>query len=252
MTTQTPQDKKKIKAVIFDFDGTLADTMHEITAAMNRTLRSYGFAERTYREMRNFINYGAYELVNRAFPKDSPASLIEEALPIYHSYYEEIHLETRGPYAGLTEVISFLRDNGYKIGVLSNKAHELTVNLTNQIFGEGVFDFILGLGQFERKPAPDAGYYAAESLGVKTEEILFIGDSQVDIRFSKNTNMTSVGVTWGYRDEKCLIEENADYIVRKHFACKFKSNKKAIKSAHLSGFYCFFYVFIYKTKFSVK
>lgn len=205
-------EQKKVKAVFFDLDGTLADTMPEITRAMNRTLRHYNFPERTCQEMRNCINYGVQELVRLAFPADCPPDLLKEALPLYQGNYGALYLETKHPYAGIPEVLDYLKKQGYYLGIISNKSHNFTLSLSEQIFGTDAFEYIIGQGQFPRKPAPDAGYYIAEKLGIATSQIIFVGDSHVDLHFAKNAGMIPLSVTWGYRDEEALIQEGAQFL----------------------------------------
>lgn len=204
---------KKAQAVLFDLDGTLADTMPEITRAMNHTLCAFNFPERTYAEMRNCINYGVRELVRLAFPQECTPELLEEALGLYQNNYGSLYLETKRPYDGMYEVLAHLKKQDYRLGVISNKTHEYTVRLIDQIFGLDVFDVVIGQGRFPRKPDPDVGYYVAERLGLAPGEIIFVGDSHVDVHFAKNTGMIPLSVTWGYRDKEVLVREGA-----RHFA----------------------------------
>ena len=183
---------RKVKAIFFDLDGTLADTLHEITQAMNLTLRHYNFPERNYQQMLNCINYGVLELVRRAFPEHCTPEFINEALPLYQKNYGSVYLDTKLPYDGIPEVLSELKKKGYHLGVISNKTHIFTLNLTKQIFGDDTFDLIIGQERFPGKPAPEVGYYAAKKLGIATDQIIFIGDSHVDLSFlRKNTGMIS-------------------------------------------------------------
>ena len=206
-----------IRAIVFDFDGTLADTIPAIREGLNATMRHFGFPEHSLEAVRSFINFGARELVRSALPteKQTDAAFVEEALEIYEGFYGKTYLHTRETYAGLSELVRELHDlHGMKIGVLSNKEHLFVCNLVEQVLDAGICEAVQGnIPDKPAKPDPYLSRRVAEALGVATEECIMVGDSDVDIRTAKNAGMIPVSVSWGYRDADFLRERGAEYIV---------------------------------------
>ena len=204
-----------IRAVIFDFDGTIADTIFAIREGVNMTMRQYGYPEHTYDEVQSFINNGARQLVLRAMPEDlrSDEALWDRVFETYEECYGQTYMQTKEAYDGLPELIARLHEEGMKIGVLSNKEDLFVNNLTKQVLFPNTFDAVQGVvpGQ-PTKPHPYLSNRTAESLGVKPEECIMIGDSDVDIATAYNAGMIHVGVSWGYRSEEILREKGAKYV----------------------------------------
>ena len=201
-----------LRAAIFDLDGTLADTMEALGEGMNRALAHYGCPQRTREELLECINYGSREFVRRAFPADFPQDKIDEALIYYKARYAEVWQKTEVPYPGVYELLDKLKALGFKIGVVTNKMHEITVPLTEKLFGEGYFDAVIGQGPYEPKPDPASTMAVLEAFGVEQSEAAFIGDSHIDMRTAKNSGLTAIGVAWGYRPESVLWDEGADAV----------------------------------------
>jgi phosphoglycolate phosphatase len=213
-----------IRAVIFDFDGTIADTISAIREGVNMTMRQYGYPEHTYDEVQSFINNGARQLVLRAMPEDlrSDEALWDRVFETYEESYGQTYMQTKEAYDGLPELIQKLHDtDGFKIGVLSNKEDLFVRNLTHQVLFPNTFDAVQGVVPgHPTKPHPYLGNRIAESLGVKPEECIMIGDSDVDFRTAQNAGMAHIGVSWGYRDEAFLRDHGVTRIA--HSAAELK------------------------------
>lgn len=204
-----------IKALIYDLDGTLADTLPSLCQAINMTMDHYGAPLRTCEDVRLAIGSGARMLVKRLLP-DTLANhedKVTEALLYYNARYAETYTAA-DCYDGIQDAVTALCHRGYTSAVLSNKPDKYTVALCRILFPENTF--ALTQGQQEgvpTKPDPTAPLSIAARLGVKPEECAFIGDSEVDIRTAKNAGMMSVGCAWGYRSADDLRAEGADAVI---------------------------------------
>ncbi|MBE6608848.1 MAG: HAD family hydrolase [Ruminococcaceae bacterium] len=201
------------KAVIFDLDGTLVDTLGDLTFAMNEMLRHFGYPERSRKEVETFIGNGQKMFVTRSLPEYARS---EENIAVCTEYYAEKYSENivkySVPYEGIVDMLENMKKAGIKIAVLSNKSDVHVQKIIKTLFGEDFFDAALGAGRFAVKPAPESVLYTAETLGVKPSEIAFVGDSDVDIKTGHNAGMYSVGVSWGYRGREVLSSAGADKI----------------------------------------
>jgi len=208
---------KSIKAIIFDLDGTLADTIWAIRAAVNNTMNHYGYPEKDYDTVKNAIGGGARNLIKSIVPQNKAGDeeYISEVLKFYNGEYEKTYLMTDSCYLGMSETVTELHNMGYKLAILSNKPERFVLGLTEQLFPDGEISFAAGHSELPIKPDPASTLMVAGKLGVKPNECVFIGDSDVDIMTAKNAGMTSVGCSWGYRGAEVLRECGADIIVEK-------------------------------------
>lgn len=202
-----------IKAAIFDFDGTLADTLDALREGVNMTMEYYGFPLHTNEDIKRFINNGAKELVRRSLPEDrrDDEAFVEEALAKYNECYEKVYLHTDRAYDGIPEAIKSLRARAIKIAVLSNKPDRFTKALCKNLFGDDI-DLAIGAGVFPRKPDPAGPLSIASRFGVLPCECVFIGDSDVDMKTARAAGMTALGVSWGFRARDVLVSAGADHI----------------------------------------
>ena len=207
-----------IKAIIFDLDGTLADTMKDLGTAMNAMLRSYGYKERTRKELTSFINKGARYFVWKSLPDgltDEPESeTVTAAMKIYSENYAKCYLDKTTEYDGITEALTKLKERGIKMGVLSNKPDRFVKEIANKLFPD-IFVCAYGQTDLPVKPDPAAAFMVAKELGAAPSECAFVGDSDIDMTTAINAKMLPVGVSWGYRPEECLKEAGAKVIIRK-------------------------------------
>lgn len=204
-----------IKAVLFDFDGTVADTIPAIREGVNATMRRLDFPEHSYGEIISFINNGARELIRCALPEEyrGNAEFVARTLALYDGCYAEVCAAfPHFAYPGVAELIRELHKT-YRIGILSNKQDALLRVLCGKVLFPGTYDAIQGfLNDVPPKPDPTMTERIADSLGVSPAECVMIGDSDVDIRTAANAGMEHIGVSWGYRDEDFLRQHGASRI----------------------------------------
>lgn len=200
------------KAVIFDLDGTLLDTLGDLHAAVNHALRSFGFPGRSIDEVRRFIGNGVVKLMQRSTPENTDADTDRKCLDTFREYYLVHMRDMTAPYEGVISLLGELRSRGVKTAVVSNKLHEAVCELCDDYFG-GLIDEAIGVSiETERKPSPVNVYKALERMGVTADECIYIGDSEVDVQTSHNAGVKCIGVTWGFRDRAELIEAGAEII----------------------------------------
>ncbi len=200
------------KAVIFDLDGTLLDTLGDLHAAVNYALSVFGFPLRSLDEVRRFIGNGVVKLMQRATPENTDAETDRKCLEAFREHYL-IHMrDMTAPYEGVISLIKELRSRGIKTAVVSNKLHEAVCELCEDYF-PGLIDEAIGVSvESERKPSPVNVYKAFEKMGVTAEECIYIGDSEVDVQTAHNAGVKCIGVTWGFRDNDELIKAGAEII----------------------------------------
>ena len=202
----------KIKGFIFDLDGTLADTLPELNAAMNVTRGRFGLAPIGREEVMRGINDGPRKFVERTFPEGTDEKTVDEATAWYIKDYEDHYKNTKTAFDGMVETIAAIRAAGCRVAVLTNKAHNAAVLLTEQIFGKGVFEPIWGVKDKPLKPEPDAALEIAKMFDAKPDEICFVGDSHIDMQTGKNAGMHPIGVSFGYKPVEVLLENGAEFI----------------------------------------
>ena len=200
-----------IKALAFDFDGTLADTLPAITVGVNSALRLLGHPTHTEKEVRGFINRGARELIRGALPERyrNDEDYITRAFEIYKVEYAKCNLLTKETYRGVDALVAELHKT-YRVGVLSNKPHDLLVAVVGQVLPAGSVDAVVGVGPNDPiKPDPRLSRKLTDALGVDPAECIMIGDSDVDLLTAKNAGMKHIGVAWGYRSAEFLRDAGA-------------------------------------------
>ncbi len=204
-----------LKVFIFDLDGTLIDSLADIAESINRMLDARGYPRCEQEVFKQMVGDGMEKLVERALPVAVRSEeLIKVCVEEYRAHYDVLwHAQTR-PYPGIVEMLAELKTRGLKLGVISNKAHRFTVPMTEHFFGPDTFDHILGQrAEVPRKPAPDGAHEMADLLGLKTDEMAYVGDSGIDMEFAKNSGMRAVGVRWGFRSEEELRTCGADLLI---------------------------------------
>ena len=204
------------KVCIFDLDGTLTDTLESLTYSVNATLTELGLRKITMDQCRQFVGNGAKVLIEKALAAsgDEELALLDRGLEVYKRIFGENCTYHVVPYDGIPELLETLREQGIKTAVLSNKPHNQTVDVVADIFGKEKFACIAGQREgISRKPDPAGVYEILESLGVKKEECLYIGDSEVDVETARRAGVTGVGVTWGFRSRDVLEKAGAVHII---------------------------------------
>lgn len=205
-----------IKAVLFDLDGTIANSIKDLANATNIALMKYGFPTRRTEEFRYFVGDGIPKMLERALPEgEATEEAVEKLLAVFKPFYAVHYADNTLPYEGVTELISSLKADGFKIAVVTNKAQDMADIVVNKLYGN-VFDMVFGKREgIPAKPDPTAALMTMESLGVTPQECVFIGDSGVDIAAAVNSSAFPVGVLWGFRDREELIQNGARYIIEK-------------------------------------
>lgn len=207
------EEENTLKAVIFDMDGTLLDTLADLTDSVNEALKVHSLPLRTSDEIRMFVGNGARQLIARAIPDGEANPLFETTLAIYKTYYDYHCKDNTKPYAGILQLLKELKQRQYKIGVVSNKPDKAVKELCKEYFGDYI-DVAIGETEgVQRKPAPDTLLKAMEELGVAREECVFIGDSDVDIKTAENADTRFIAVTWGFRNGDYLKENGAKELI---------------------------------------
>lgn len=205
------------KLVIFDLDGTLLNTIEDLGNAANYALSQNGYPTHSLASYPFFVGNGVRNLIRKALPDDMRTdSIIESLLKDFKEYYNEHNTDCTKPYDGIEELLRNLQDNGVKIAVASNKYQQATEIIIAHYFGD--IDFVAVYGQREGvnvKPDPSVVFSILSDAKVPKSEVLYVGDSGVDMETARRACVDSVGVTWGFRSEKELNEYHADMIVNK-------------------------------------
>ncbi len=202
------------KAVIFDLDGTLLNTLEDIGTAANKALAGKGFPSHPIDLYREFIGEGAKLMITRALPEEYRDEMtIRSCLEEYLAEYRRCWDAATKPYDGIPDLLNMLVSRGMKIAVLSNKAEVFARLCVTQLLPHWTFDVVAGENEgVARKPDPQGALIIAARLGVDPGETLFVGDSGVDMKTAKAAGMFAVGALWGFRDREELEQNGADVL----------------------------------------
>ena len=206
---------KRYKAVIFDLDGTLLNTLEDLTDAVNHVMRQFNYPEHTIEEIRSFVGNGIKLLIERSLPdgKDNPE--FDKIFSEFKLYYtSHCQIKTR-PYDRIMELIAALKEQGYKLAIVSNKNQSAVTELNNIYFSDYISTAIGEKEGVRKKPAPDTVIKALSELGISSDDAVYVGDSDVDRETAENSNMDCISVTWGFRDRKLLESLNPYAIIDK-------------------------------------
>ena len=200
------------RAVIFDLDGTLLNTLGDLASSVNFALRSCGYPGRSIDEVRTFIGNGVIMLMHRSVPKGTNAEDEKKCFEKFRAHYLEHMEDTTAPYEGVNGLIRALGEKGIGTAVVSNKLDAAVKGLCKKHFP--LLTCAFGVTQeSERKPSAANVYKALSLLGVRSEEALYVGDSEVDVQTAQNAGLEMVGVTWGYRSRELLLSSGAKVLV---------------------------------------
>ncbi len=195
------------KCCVFDLDGTLINTIFALTRTINKVLERFGYAPIDEDHTRIFVGDGYKKFVERTliYRGDKDLACLEEALLLYCQVFEENCLYRIEAYDGMRELLAWLKEQGFKLAVLTNKADAQAKATIEKVYGSHMFDLITGeRPDVKRKPDPEGALYTARTLGVLPEECLYLGDTNTDMRTRIGAGMDTVGVTWGFRDREEL------------------------------------------------
>ncbi len=197
---------KDYKAIIFDLDGTLLNTLDDLADSTNFALSAMGYPTRTLKEVRAFVGNGVAKLIERAVPANTSPEKTAETLAVFKEHYA-LHCEDKtAPYAGIMALLDTLLANGKTLAVVSNKLDSAVSVLCKKYFGERMTVTVGDREGIRKKPYPDSVYEVLQHLGIEKEDAVYIGDSDVDIETAKNAEMDGISVTWGFRDLDVLVK----------------------------------------------
>lgn len=197
------------KCCIFDLDGTLVNSIYAIKKSVDLTLEPWGLRPVTVEESKVFVGDGYKKLLKRALAAQGDEALAhyDEAVERYPEIFKGCCMYKVEAYDGIWQLLEFLKEHGICAAVLSNKPHPRTLDNVRGVFGEGIFQLVYGEREdkgIKKKPAPDGVWAIIEELGIKREEVLYLGDTNTDMQTGKNAQVDTAGVTWGFRDRKEL------------------------------------------------
>lgn len=198
----------KYSLIIFDLDGTILDTLGDLTDACNAALEKHGYPTHTSEEVRTFIGNGVSSLIRLALPEGTDSMIHREVLADFKAwYFSHLNIKTR-PYPGIPEMLRKLRETGIHVAVNSNKIDPATCELCRTHFAETV-EFALGEREgVAKKPNPAGAKIIMEKFGALPENTLYVGDSSTDLETAANAGLDCAWVSWGFRHRSELGDIN--------------------------------------------
>jgi phosphoglycolate phosphatase len=202
-------------AIIFDLDGTLLDTLEDLSDAVNRTLAGQGFPVHEINAYRFFVGDGIIKLISRALPEsERTAETIHQCVEIFRTNYGQNWNRKTKPYPGIPDMLDTVVNRGLKLAVLSNKVHEFTEKLVMRLLPEWSFHAILGQKQnVPPKPDPVGALEIVRHLDLVPADFLYLGDSAVDMKTAVAAGMFPVGACWGFRTAEELQKSGCQALV---------------------------------------
>lgn len=204
------------KAVIFDLDGTLSDSIKSIKYCADLALEKVGLGPFDVEQYKYFVGDGAANLVKRALMAGGDTELVhfEEVFAEYKRIFKDNCMYEVKPYEGIRELLEALKEQEIAIAVLSNKPHAETIHVIETLFGKGYFDIIQGQkDNVAIKPSPEGVFQILEQLKLSPEDILYLGDTATDMKTGKSAGAFTIGALWGFRKREELEESHADAII---------------------------------------
>ena len=202
-----------IKLVAFDLDGTVADTLMDLAASVNQALSSRGLPTHSTDAYRHFVGNGVDNLMKRALGEHYTPELAEAVKTDFNTYYAAHSMDYTRAYEGMAGLLSRLSGDGILTAVVSNKPDAFVPAILSALYPDHRFDYMSGqIAGIPRKPAPDAMLRMMSGLGVSGDDTLYVGDSDVDVRFAHAAGVRVCGVSWGFRGAEELRSAGADLI----------------------------------------
>lgn len=202
------------KAVLFDLDGTLLNTLEDLADSTNAVLARRGFARHKLEKYKYFVGDGMYNLLRRALPAEQhDDAFIKQCVVEMKEEYSRRWSDKTEPYPGIIELLQNLREKGLKMAVLSNKPHEFTQVVVEKYF-PGYFDLAYGERTgIPRKPDPQGALDITKAMELSSEEFLYLGDTNTDMRTAVAAGMYAVGVLWGFRPAEEILAAGAKVLL---------------------------------------
>lgn len=203
--------------VLFDMDGTLLATLDDLNASVNHALKKAGLPTVTVDETRQAAGYGSIVLIEEqtkhAFPTDSPE--FKQVFDDFSAHYNANHDVLTRPYDGIIELLAALKERGFKMAIVSNKAQKDTEELRQLYFADYIDIAVGRTDDVAPKPAPDMAFIALEKLGSTPDQAYYVGDSEPDAQVAKNSGCVGVSCLWGFRSRETLERQNPDHFIDK-------------------------------------
>lgn len=203
----------KYQLAIFDLDGTLLNTLEDLTDSTNYVLSLHGYPVRTLEEVRRFVGNGIRRLIEQAVPEGVGAEVVDILFEEFMPHYQAHCADKTRPYDGVIALLQSLKQQGIRLAVVSNKEDNAVKELCDKYF-PNLLEVSAGerVG-IRRKPAPDTVNEVLKLLQMERNQAIYIGDSEVDVATARNAEIDCVAVDWGFRDKDCLQEAGAKVIV---------------------------------------
>ncbi len=210
-TNKRNKMKNNIKAVIFDLDGTLLNSLEDLADSVNAAMTKFSYPTHSIDAVCRFVGNGVAKLIERALPNGKENKDYEACLSYFKEHYALHMYDKTGPYENIPEMLDSLKSKGYKLAVVSNKFDAAVKELCKRYF-DGYIEVAIGENEAEgikKKPAPDTVIKALGMLGCTKDEAVYVGDSEVDVHTAKNSGMKCISVLWGFREKEFLESEGA-------------------------------------------
>ena len=201
-----------VKLCVFDLDGTLVNTLHDLTDSLNYALEQCGFPKLTESRVAAIVGHSVNYMCEHAVPPEHKADA-PKVLTLYMEHYKEHSLDRSHAYDGMIEAVEKIKAAGVTVAIASNKPHADTVKVVETLYPKDLFSIVLGrMDKFAIKPAPDVLHFIMTYFGVTPEESVYVGDSDVDVQFAHNAGMRCVSVNWGFRSVEEILAAGATCI----------------------------------------
>lgn len=206
----TEKKNRRYDAVVFDLDGTLLDTLTDLTDSLNAVLEQFGLMSHTKAEVCSYVGNGIRKLIERAIPGGTEHPDYEAIYRAFGAYYGAHCMDATEPYPGILSMLDWLKKEGYCTAIVSNKA-DFAVKKLNRIYFDQLVPVAIGEREgVRKKPAPDTVLQALRELGVERSRAVYVGDSDVDLETARNAGMDVILVSWGFRGREFLLAHGAD------------------------------------------
>ena len=199
----------KYDTVVFDMDGTVLNTLEDLTVSVNYVMTKFGMPTHELEEYRRYFGSGIRYALECAVPEGTPDKVIDEMLPVFKEHYDRHCLDKTGPYEGILDLMKALKEKGLKMAIVSNKIDSAVKELNERFFSEYVDVAIGEKPGIKRKPAPDTVFAALKELGSDVSGAVYIGDSEVDYQTAVNSGLPCISVLWGFREKDFLVSIGA-------------------------------------------
>lgn len=202
-----------MKAVVFDLDGTLINSLKDIALCMNDVLKEFNYKTHEIEQYNYFVGDGALVLSQNVLPNDSTQEEVQMVFKRFKEVYDLNIYHNTKPYEGIMELLKKLENEEFKLGILSNKPHEFTLKYAQKYFKHLNIQEVHGQKEdIPKKPHPMGALNIAKNFNLDTKEIFYVGDTSTDMKTATNANMKSIGVAWGFRPVEELLEHKANFI----------------------------------------